>query len=64
MSRFDPIGSAILNFYPLPNYTDPSLSKPLQLQLPLHLQRQAGRGGRIWDAWTPTHPDAVPFTTA
>ena len=26
-SRFDPIGSAILNFYPLPNYTDPNPSK-------------------------------------
>jgi hypothetical protein len=26
-SRFDPIGQAILNFYPLPNYTDPSPAK-------------------------------------
>jgi hypothetical protein len=25
-SRFDSIGEAILNFYPLPNYTDPNLS--------------------------------------
>jgi Carboxypeptidase regulatory-like domain len=26
-NRFDPIGQAILNFYPLPNYTDPNPSK-------------------------------------
>ncbi len=26
-SRFNPIGTAILNFFPLPNYTDPSPSK-------------------------------------
>ena len=27
MSRFDPTGQAILNFYPLPNYVDPNPSK-------------------------------------